>query len=621
MLYLGSVATPPETRDFDIIAEDPRLRAWTPVPAFRGHVRAQCGEPLFAGGRPAAASSHVTLPDPVFARHIGVFGATFGGKSFFRLLVQIQCLKAGKSIVNSDLKLDDTDRLLAQAWQSGLPPSQALIVEPTDTEGIPGFNPFDADVPPAQAAGDFVSVLKAVYPDAILARSENLLISIGLIIAEHRLSVFEFVRALTSEPYLRALIGLPVKPDDPLAYAEAVDFVREFLTWSKTARIDATAAVLNKIREILRSRFLRALLCAKRSTVSLSRPFHEQVLIALRLDPAVLGDQAARLLGALFCTTLFRSALRFGTTASRQVMFAVDEVGFLERFAGPVLCDILSVARSMNLRLLLATQYVGQLSEPLRDALLANAGLLVSFRLGDYADARTVATALAAGAPPRLLRVTASPARSSGGLSSRAEVEHPILTAAGQPVQVPAALWQQLDARFLLGGDAVADVEGLARVGGLGPLYTRNPESGQAVRLSRYTAGLAPETYWVAGPAPLRLVASVPRVHLTHAERRNEAEAIRSWTRILQELSTQHSVMRVTGQNRGVVRVADVPRQVLTPAFEAYVAQSKQANGQTAGEIAAVMEERQAAVEQMAASTPRPSTPRRPRRSDDGSIA
>ena len=264
-------------------------------------------------------------------------------------------------------------------------------------------------------ATDVVSVLEK-SSTSWGPRLGDLLTNALIIVASHHLSLFELARLLQHDDYRAGLLRLPLPQDkteqeraDNVAYEEARDyFLSEFAAWSKSERAAAVAPVLNKFRELLRTPFLRSLLCARRTTLSLSRLWQKPGLVLVHLDAAALGDEGVRLLGGLLAHQLLRTAMR--ANGPVPVVLALDEMGVSEQFVGSAAASILAIARSHGLRLLVACQHLAQLSEGLRAALLANAAVQVFFRLG-ATDARLVASSLSAGTGERVSRIAVDMAK------------------------------------------------------------------------------------------------------------------------------------------------------------------------------------------------------------------
>jgi hypothetical protein len=109
--------------------------------------------------------------------------------------------------------------------------------------------------------------------------------------------------------------------------------------------------------------------------------------IVVNLSKANLGDTPSRLLGALLVSALYQTA----QVSERQpFMIFADE---FQNFATDSFADILSEARKFGLRLVLSHQLFGQLTEPLRKAVLGNVSSITSFRVSPE-DAPILAAAI-----------------------------------------------------------------------------------------------------------------------------------------------------------------------------------------------------------------------------------
>ena len=401
-----------------------------------------------------APSGTARIGHDLLARHACVCGATGSGKTRLALHLLAEQIKAGCSVVMLDPKIETIRHLLALAHAAGMVPEQVTVLSPyLSGAGAPGWNPLDAQasgVPPAQAAADVVSVL-AHSTSSWGPRMGDLLANALIVVASHGLSLFELARLLQRDDYREGLLAQPLPRSgsdnalgrgsfDNIAFDEARDyFLSEFAAWSKSERASAAAPVLNKFRELLRTPFLRSLLCAKRTTLHLGALWHRPGLVLVHLDSAALGDEGVRLLGGLLAHQLLRTAMR--SDGPVPVVLALDEMGVSEEFVGGAAAKILAIARSRGLRLLVACQHLAQLSDGLRAALLANTAAQAFFRLG-YADARLVAVSLAAGTGERVSRIAADVAkRDADGLPEAwASVSHTVRDGRGEPVALsPAA--------------------------------------------------------------------------------------------------------------------------------------------------------------------------------------
>jgi hypothetical protein len=105
-------------------------------------------------------------------------------------------------------------------------------------------------------------------------------------------------------------------------------------------------------------------------------------IMIMNLSKGKVGEDNMRLLGGMLITKLQLSAMSRVDTPEhlrKDFMLYVDE---FQNFATPSFASMLSEARKYRLSLIMAHQYIAQLSEEVRDAVFGNVGTMVSFRVG-----------------------------------------------------------------------------------------------------------------------------------------------------------------------------------------------------------------------------------------------
>jgi hypothetical protein len=96
------------------------------------------------------------------------------------------------------------------------------------------------------------------------------------------------------------------------------------------------------------------------------------------LHDVTIGEDAAHLLGGLLVTGLQLAAME-RRRGSPEFWLYVDE---FQHFTNGSVSTLLSESRKFGLGLVLAHQYLGQLPEEIRDAVLGNVGTMLVFRVG-----------------------------------------------------------------------------------------------------------------------------------------------------------------------------------------------------------------------------------------------
>jgi hypothetical protein len=159
-------------------------------------------------------------------------------------------------------------------------------------------------------------------------------------------------------------------------------WTREFAQWPPKLQAEAISPILNKVGQFLTNPVLRHILDQPKSRLDLRQVMDTRRILIVNLSKGRLGDDASTLLGSFLITAVQVAAMsRADIEESRRVDFYlyVDEFGC---FATDAFADILSEARKYRLNLIVANQYLAQLSESTLAAVFGNVGSLLVFQVG-----------------------------------------------------------------------------------------------------------------------------------------------------------------------------------------------------------------------------------------------
>jgi hypothetical protein len=113
-------------------------------------------------------------------------------------------------------------------------------------------------------------------------------------------------------------------------------------------------------------------------------------ILLMKVSKGLLGEENSSLIGSMIITKMYQAAMSRADTPEdqrRDFYFYVDE---FQNFATDTFYEILSEARKYHLNLTIAHQYMGQLSDKIRQTVFGNVGSIISFRVGAE-DARILA--------------------------------------------------------------------------------------------------------------------------------------------------------------------------------------------------------------------------------------
>jgi len=148
--------------------------------------------------------------------------------------------------------------------------------------------------------------------------------------------------------------------------------------------------ITSKLTSFISNDMMRPIIGQQNSSFNLRDIMDTQKILLVDLPKGRVGELNAYLLGMIIVGKILMAAL------SRTDMPAADRKDFylyideFQNFTTNSICQILSEARKYALNLIIAHQYIGQLSKDnnteIRDAVFGNVGTMISFKIGS-ADA------------------------------------------------------------------------------------------------------------------------------------------------------------------------------------------------------------------------------------------
>jgi hypothetical protein len=357
------------------------------------------------------------LPEDLM-RHAWVLGKTGMGKSVLleHLLTNLIERGSGCALIDPHGELAERVLDLVPSWRL----NDVVLLDAADTSAAIGWNPLDrrAGGERALICSNVLAALRKVFFDAWGARTEHILRNTLLALLEvPGTTLLGAVRMLSEEGYREHVVE---RVRDPLV---RYFWTREFPQYPAAFLAEVVAPVQNKIAAVLTNPFLRAIVGQRRSTVTAAQVMDGRRIFIASIPKGRIGEEGSAMLGAVL-TSSFQAAAyaRAAMAPEERVPFvlAIDEFA---SFVSRSFAELLAESRKYRLGLILAHQYLAQLDEGLRAALLGNVGTTIAFRPGAE-DAQVLAEEFSPevdagdlvglGAPQIALRLAV------GGISTRA---------------------------------------------------------------------------------------------------------------------------------------------------------------------------------------------------------
>lgn len=313
--------------------------------------------------------------------HTYIIGKTGTGKSTLIEAMVRQDIESGRGLALFDPHGDLVERVVGLVQEKR--GADLIYFNVPDASYPLGFNPLES-VPFAKravAAAGMLEVFKKIWAESWGPRLEHILRNALLALMDQPQTTLADILRLMDEPAFRRIAASHVRSAQVRRF-----WLREYESYPARFRAEAIAPIQNKVGAFLADPVLNAILTQPNSSFDLRHIMDEDGILLVNLAKGKIGEDSAALLGALLVSRIGLMGLsRTDVPEENRKDFYVylDE---FQSFTTLSLANMMSELRKYRVNLILAHQYLSQLDLPVRDAILGNAGTIISFRLG-LADA------------------------------------------------------------------------------------------------------------------------------------------------------------------------------------------------------------------------------------------
>ncbi len=322
-------------------------------------------------------------------RHTYIIGKTGMGKSVLLENMIMDDIKKGRGVAVIDPHGDLAEGIIGLIPKNRT--NQTIIFDPSDTNWPIAFNMLE-DISPEQRpfiASGLVGIFKRIFWDSWGPRLEHTLRNTIMALMEYpNTTLISIPLMLTSEVYRKKVVN---KITDPVVKKF---WTHEFWKLTPQQRNETAGPILNKVGQFLSSPILRNVLGQPKNSFSLRWAMDKEKIIVINLSKGKIGEDASSLLGAMMVTKFQLDAMSRADTLEKDRKDFYLYVDEFQNFATDSFSTILSEARKYKLNLVMANQYIDQMTEEVRGAVFWNVGTLVSFQVGHH-DAKILTEAFA----------------------------------------------------------------------------------------------------------------------------------------------------------------------------------------------------------------------------------
>jgi hypothetical protein len=316
-------------------------------------------------------------------RHTYVIGATGMGKSVFLKNVAYQDMLDGRGFAFIDPHGDAVEWLLSRVPQERM--DDVILFEPGSMDNPVGMNMFEFQ---SEDQKDFIvqegiNMLTSLYDPGNQGifgpRAQHMFRNAALL--------------LMSDPEGGTFIDIPRCFIDPEFVKSKLKYVTDktvYDYWTKEFPAsqksndagEVTSWFVSKWGPFLSNKMMRNILGQPKSGFNIREIMDNKKILLVNLSKGKTGELNAKLLGMIFVMKFQAAAMsRADIPEDERVDFClfVDE---FQNFATESFESILSEARKYRLNLVLANQFMTQLTDKIREAILGNVGTIICGRIG-----------------------------------------------------------------------------------------------------------------------------------------------------------------------------------------------------------------------------------------------
>ncbi|MFA5886950.1 MAG: TraM recognition domain-containing protein [Patescibacteria group bacterium] len=321
-------------------------------------------------------------------RHTYIIGKSGTGKSVLLANMAIQDIQNGEGVCvldpHGDLITDILDRI---------PPERAedvIIFSPGDLERPLALNLLEYDEKYPEQKSFVINEMIGIFDKLYDLKAtggpmfEQYMRNAMLLVMDDPASgstLMEIPKVLADEEFRRLKLSR-------CQNQTVVDFWRKEAekAGGEAALANIVPYITSKLTSFISNDMMRPIIGQQKSAFNLREIMDKQKILLIDLPKGLVGEMNAYLLGMILVGKILMAALSrtdMPSEARKDFYLYIDE---FQNFTTNSICQILSEARKYALNLIIAHQYIGQLSKnnntEIKDAVFGNVGTMISFKIG-----------------------------------------------------------------------------------------------------------------------------------------------------------------------------------------------------------------------------------------------
>ncbi|MBU3896273.1 DUF87 domain-containing protein, partial [Patescibacteria group bacterium] len=313
-------------------------------------------------------------------RHFYVVGQTGTGKSSLLREMIRQDILNGEGVAVIDPHGDLIESTLANIPKERV--DDVVLFDPSDSERPMGLNMLEYETPEQRdfVIQEMISIFYKLFPPEMIGPMfEHYMRNAMLAITADKENVgtlVEIPRMFTDSLFMEEKVK---KVTDPVVR----DFwLKEWRQTTGSTKSDMLGYVVSKIGRFIENEMMRNIIGQPKSSFNISEIMDKGKIFLVNLSKGLAGEVNSSLLGLILVSKIQMAAMkraRMDKGQRKDFYLYIDE---FQNFTTDSISTILSEARKYKLNLIMAHQYMPQLTPEIRNAVLGNVGTIASFRVG-----------------------------------------------------------------------------------------------------------------------------------------------------------------------------------------------------------------------------------------------
>ena len=319
-------------------------------------------------------------------RHLYTIGKSGSGKSVFIQNMAIQDVQNGEGVCVIDPHGDFAEYVLQHVPKERA--DDVIYFNPSDVERPVGLNMLEITTEGQKdfATQEMISIFYKMVtdPSMIGPMFEHNMRNVMLTLMSDMVNpgtIAEIPRMFTDDSFVEQW---KKKLTDPVVLSF---WEKEMAKTSDFHKSEMLGYLISKVGRFVENSMVRNIIGQSHSGFSFRAVMDQKKILIVNLAKGLVGEINSNLLGLIIVSKLQMAALERASLPEEQrhdFFLYIDE---FQNFITDSIATILSEARKYRLELIIAHQYMKQMEDnkgktTVRDAVLGNAGTIVSFRIG-----------------------------------------------------------------------------------------------------------------------------------------------------------------------------------------------------------------------------------------------